>query len=166
MKRNEKKLIGIFALAAIFLGAIVFLVMAQLGQPSTFYGAVRIDGNPAPIGTLVRGVVNSINTDYYLTQEGLYVISVEGGNDGDTIQFYVDGQDAGTGIFNSTIIQEKDLDVGTPLSECNLYSDWRTKDTSHSLCSPPYEGCVRKDGTTYYNKACCNGNIVGISKIT
>lgn len=164
---EKKKKIALFLMLMIFfMSIILFVVFAQVGKPSTFYGAVRIDGNPAPVGTLVSALVNGITTNYYVEQEGLYIISVTGGNNGDTIQFSVNGQSAGTGTYNSEQIQEKDLDVGIS-NQCIGYPcSWKTKDKLHSDCSSPYEGCVCMDGTSYYNKACCSGNVVGISRIT
>lgn len=145
---------------------IALLVMAQVSYPSKFYGEVRIDGDPAPVGTLVRAEVDLIITNYYVESEGLYGIEVEGlaggGSEDQTITFTVDGMGAGTGIFDSSTIQEKDLSVGS-VNNCEGYCSWENKDPAHAPCGSPYEGCVcMYGGSSYYNKACCSGEVEGI----
>jgi hypothetical protein len=121
---------------------VVFIVTAMLmlcsGQtsaqsslptlPHAFYGALKINGEPAPIGTEVEakgaGVITGIESNPIVTTEvGHYgsreplqpklIVQGETG-EGTVLSFYIDGLDTGqTYTWQSGEVTELDLEVNT-----------------------------------------------------
>jgi len=81
---------------AIFLTILLF-VSITTGQPPTIpltvTGTVRINGEFAPVGTLVTAEMDGETEDYELTEPGRYVLSINGtiGDYWKEVKFYVDG---------------------------------------------------------------------------
>jgi len=80
---------------AIYLIILLF-VSITTGQPPsiplTVTGTVRINGEFAPVGTMVTAEMDGETEDYELTEPGVYVLSVPGtsGDYGKEVNFYVD----------------------------------------------------------------------------
>ncbi len=71
------------------------------GLPAIFYGTVTVSGSPAAVGTTIQAQVNSVacSTPCTVATAGSYpLMMVTCGNDGDTVQFYVNGVAAQTYI--------------------------------------------------------------------
>jgi len=119
IKANLKKLIVATFASLILLLAFspVSSIVAQ-GLGHAFYGTVKIDGEDADIGTVISAQV--AGTEYgscIVTTHGSYGLMVQGDiNEGATIHFYVDGQEADqTFPFHDGWTTELDLTVTTGL---------------------------------------------------
>jgi hypothetical protein len=128
LKVNLKRLL--FSLFLALVAAIVLITpaLAIPPLPSSFYGQVKANGQNVPDGTLVRALIagKAYATTRTLTYQGNSVFSlnipgdeadtasIEGGKEGDTIQFEVGGVIARqTGVWHSGTNVDLDLDVAT-----------------------------------------------------
>lgn len=82
----------------IYLVVLFFVSLAAAQSPPPFppldvEGTVEIDGEPAPVGTLVTAEMDGETVDYELTEPGEYTLSVPGttGDYWKEVKFYVDG---------------------------------------------------------------------------
>ncbi len=141
MKIKIKKFSVILLLIAI---AIVAIVSALPPSSSDFRGTLTINGNPAPIGTVISAWINNVpyptdSTVY--TADGSYKILsvngddldteeiIEGGRNGDTVAFKVslDGKRYiadQTGIWNSGTNQKIDLTVNPKSGAITMKKGW------------------------------------------
>ena len=113
-----------------------FTLTAPPVMPASFYGTVKINGENAPIGTLIKAVINGVT---YATcevvlhaGEAVYSLNVpgddpgtpgvlEGGVEGDSVQFFIESRQADqTGIWSSETNTEINLTGTAPKIE-NLY---------------------------------------------
>jgi len=111
------------AVVAVLSSLMVASVSAQAPQlpPNRYYGSVTLDGAAAPAGATVTATINGNNCAEAATvaADGSYVLTVlsEGvgatgcGTAAATIQFLVNGCDAGTASFTSGQYAELDLDA-------------------------------------------------------
>jgi len=94
--------------------------------PQLFWGSITIDGSNAPVGTQVTAKINDV-------QQGSYTVStagsygnmlVQNGNEGDTVQFYINGSAVQTAIFHPGQRSRVDLSLagGTAPSAPTLSS--------------------------------------------
>ena len=91
------------ALKFSFLLFILFLLVLSVNAqpipaiPHTVKGNLYIDGNPAPIGTLITARLGSETAgEFATTVEGAYAIGIEtSGREGATARLYVNGMDTG-----------------------------------------------------------------------
>ena len=110
----EKRRLSTILILALFITSFA-LVYAVPGIPHQFYGTVTVDGAPAPYGTLVEAKIDGVTYATTTTVSGDYgvdplftvpaddpdVVGKEGGEDGDIIDFYVDGVWASDYTFQS-----------------------------------------------------------------
>jgi len=121
-------------LFVLILSMLVFVApaVAQISPPPSipsyhvFHGEVKIDGNPAPDGTMVSAHIGSLSWST-VTSDGAYgnrelffvpsddtaVPGKDGGANGDEIIFKVDGEEAATYTFQSTTATNLNLNVVT-----------------------------------------------------
>ena len=94
MKLPPSRLFLLIAIAALLAMSIPAIVSAQEPPPNRFYGAVRIDGNPAPPGATIeafaRGVSAARTT---VTTVGRYLFDVPRLSNGTPLTFKVNGHD-------------------------------------------------------------------------
>jgi len=109
-------------------------------QSHKFWGDVTIDGAPATDGILVEAKIAGITYESELTIDGKYgwtlsdlfyvpaddpdIVGVEGGVNGDTVEFYVGGILATTHLFAVGGIMNLDLAITTTVYELQLYEGW------------------------------------------
>lgn len=137
MKLEKRKLamIVIIALATASFG----LVNAIPSMPHKFYGSVTIDGLPAPDGIFVDAYIDGVMYEWTTTSDGSFGWDgefqvpgddsdtpsyLEGGVDGDYIDFYVDDIYATSYVFVSGSITYIDLEISTDAYEIQLYYGW------------------------------------------
>jgi uncharacterized repeat protein (TIGR01451 family) len=124
------EVIASMAFAALGEGmAILAAPLAVPPLPNTYYGAVTVDGNPAPIGATVIAWVNNLQVTATVTVldngAAVYTINVpgddpettpvEGGVVGDVIQFQVNGQAATpTALWQIGALTQLNLNVSPP----------------------------------------------------
>lgn len=125
--------VALIALMTIF----SVIVYAAPQVPHQFYGQVTIDGLPAPDGTLVEARIDGVTYAETPTVGGRYgyepmfqvpaddpgTTVVEGGVNGDTVKFYVDGLWAVNHAFLSGEITELPLEPTIPF-EIFLVDGW------------------------------------------
>jgi hypothetical protein len=92
MKKSSSKFV--ILLASVFVILFLFGISSAVILPDTFYGQIAVNGNPAPTGTQIRGMINSVDKTYdgpyYTTESGQYSdFSVAGDEAGQTIVFEV-----------------------------------------------------------------------------
>ena len=102
----------------------VFSVLVVPPMPSSFYGQVKVNGQNVPVGTIVQAFINGTayaetrsltyqgNSVYSLNVPGdqAETASIEGGVEGDTVQFRVGGIFAGqSGVWHSGVNKEINL---------------------------------------------------------
>lgn len=108
MKRVISKTFSILLVTIIMSGAQFSAGLAVPPLPSSFYGTVTINGNNAPVGTVVSAWINGVQ--YAFSQTILYgtqsvysldvpgddpaTPAIEGGVEGDAIEFRIGGQPA------------------------------------------------------------------------
>lgn len=107
--------IGIIALSAL-LG-----IASGISIPNAFYGDVLIGSQKAPDGTKVNAEINGVEYVRATISNGQYNINVpsddpvtpqkEGGKDGETVVFYVNGVKAGEKSFKSGDITKLGLSI-------------------------------------------------------
>ncbi len=122
----------------------IVIIVAALSSSSDFSGKLTINGNPAPIGTVISAWINNVHypTDSTVyADDGSYKILsvngddpdteeiIEGGRNGDTVAFKVslDGKRYiadQTGIWNPDTNQKIDLTVTPKLKTINLKNGW------------------------------------------
>ncbi|MFC1648818.1 hypothetical protein ACFL1B_05150 [Nanoarchaeota archaeon] len=118
-----------FAIAFLAL-VMLFPVAGQpsLEQPHNYYGEVMVDGEPAPDGLLVTAKINGQDVAATTTVEGkfgfdgsFYVSDTDGTNAGETVKFYVEGEDTGESVVYS-IYPDNDpsADSWSAATELNL----------------------------------------------
>jgi hypothetical protein len=129
-----KVMIAIFTVLAVVVGLCAIPVGAQgLPWPHVFYGTVEINGNPAPIGTMIEargeGVVTGEGNPITVTEAGMYggpdpsdpKLLVQGDiEEGTILTFYVNGEAADQiAEWHSGAITEFDLSaiITTPPDE-------------------------------------------------
>ncbi len=183
MKGRNVIVLGSTILIAVIL---LIIVYAQPVIYPNFWGKVTVDGSPAS-NAIVKAYVDVDGSYEYRAQttavedngETWYSFNIPGtaADDGRNIMFnvtpdggtdsYLGGTDTYTlgdttllHLHASTSSQPTGCNLGADCSGC---TDWVTADVSHASCSSPYEGCVRKNGGTYYEWACCDGIISQIS---
>ena len=101
-------------LAVMILPASLASAQSPPGLPAIFWGSITINGSNAPVGTQVTARINDV-------QQGSYTVStagsygdmlVQNGNDGDTVQFYINGSPAQTAVFHPGQRNRVDLSLG------------------------------------------------------
>jgi hypothetical protein len=114
-------------LAVMILPASLASAQSPPGLPAIFWGSITINGSNAPVGTQVTAKINDV-------QQGSYTVStagsygdmlVQNGNEGDTVQFYINGSPAQTAVFHPGYRNRVDLSLGgggTPPSAPSLSS--------------------------------------------
>lgn len=127
----------------IILAGIAMIVVALPPSPSSFYGILEINGNPAPTGTVISAWIN--NTHYptdttVIASDGSYKIlsvngddpdtpEIEGGRNVDIVVFkislggrrFIADQ---TGIWNSGTNQKIDLTITPTQRTITLKKGW------------------------------------------
>ena len=109
MKRKIRLVVCSFLVLALLLWATPALALPPL--PHAFYGTVTINSNTAATGTVVSAKINGVDAGSYTTtvvgqygslaERDYLAVSRDGANDGDTINFYVNGYDTNqTATFN------------------------------------------------------------------
>ena len=107
-------------------------------MPHQFYGTVTIDGVAALDGTLVEAKIDGVTYLSTNTVGGQYgydplfkvpaddpdIVGVEGGVNGDTVEFYVDGFLADSTPFEIGGTTNLDLAITTAVYELQLYEGW------------------------------------------
>lgn len=103
--------------------------------PNQFWGTATIGGTPAPDGLIISARINGVEYANTTTSDGEYgVVSAfylpsdnpdtpekDGGVNGDTIEFYVEGVKANeTGTFQWGSVRQLDLTVTAPLAKKGL----------------------------------------------
>ena len=89
----------------------------------TFWGSVTLDGSSASDGTSVTAEMNGRTAGSDSTSGGNYSLiiqTIEGDNAGDTIDFFVDGNDAGSTTLNPGGLTEYDLSATSPSVQYTL----------------------------------------------
>jgi len=83
--------------------------------PAFFSGTVTVNGSAASVGTSIEAKINSVSCGTYtVATAGSYgPILVQNGNNGDTVQFYVNSVAAQTGIYQSGLPQTVNLSTGS-----------------------------------------------------
>jgi hypothetical protein len=114
MKRQKIFLVLLLALVGLLLN--ITFVMAMPPLPSSFYGAVKENGENVPVGAFVTAWINGVQYAYSTTQlyQGDTVYSldipgddastpaIEGGIPGDVVTFKINGLDTPeTGVWQS-----------------------------------------------------------------
>ncbi|MEM2994933.1 MAG: PKD domain-containing protein [Candidatus Bathyarchaeia archaeon] len=114
--------------------AVSFLNINAVPQmPHRFWGSVTISGAPAPDGTLIEAVINSVTFASTTTSNGSYDLQVpaddpdtptiEGGRNGDLIHFYVAKTYATNYTFTIGEITQLNLSVAVPTAYADFTSD-------------------------------------------
>jgi len=115
----------------------VFPVQALPQMPHQFYGAVTVAGDPAPDGTLVEAVISNITYANTTTVDGKYgydplfkvladdpdTPEKEGGESGDTIDFYVAKTYAANYTFEIGHSIELNLTAAAPTPYAEFIAD-------------------------------------------
>jgi hypothetical protein len=112
---------------------LTFTTTAPPVLPASYYGSVKIDGENAPAGTLIKasinGVTYAVSPVVLYLGEAVYSLnvpgddpgtpgSIEGGVDGDSVQFFIGDLPADqTGTWESETNTEINLTASTPKSE-------------------------------------------------
>lgn len=136
MKLENRKLATIILIAVLTIS--FALVNAVPGIPHKFYGTVIIDGYPAPDGTDIDALIDGVIYEWTTTSGGLYGMdglfsvpaddsdtsNIEGGVNGDLIDFAVDGEYAGSFTFTSGAITNLDLEITTATYTIELWEGW------------------------------------------
>lgn len=110
---------------------IVFVLLCEAAvamelPPHWFRGDVTVDGRPAPDGTIVSAKIGGIeysNTttidgkygaegDFYVPSDDLDTAEKEGGEEGDTVEFYVNNELAANATFSNGGNTRLDLKIG------------------------------------------------------
>jgi len=134
MKMKRLTLITIMMLAIIP----VVAIGAVPQMPHQFYGDVTIDGIPAPNGIWVDAYIDGVLYEWTTTSGGTYgwdplfkvpaddpdVVGIDGGVNGDTIEFYIDGVLADSALFEIGGSTNLDLAITTAIYELQLYEGW------------------------------------------
>ncbi|MEM2972200.1 MAG: PKD domain-containing protein [Candidatus Bathyarchaeia archaeon] len=114
--------------------AVSFLNINAVPQmPHRFWGSVTIGGAPAPDGTLIEAVINSVTFKSTTTSNGNYDLQVpaddpetpaiEGGRNGDLIHFYVAKTYATNHTFTIGEITQLNLSIAVPTAYADFTSD-------------------------------------------
>ena len=94
MKLPPSRLLLLIAIAALLAVSIPAIVSAQEPPPNRFYGAVRIDGNPAPPGTPIEAFARGVSAaKTTVTSAGRYLFDVPRLSNGTPLTFKVSGYD-------------------------------------------------------------------------
>ena len=97
-------------------GVVTSPVSAQSppGLPAMFYGTVTISGSSAAVGTVIQAQINSaVQGSFTVATAGSYGnMLVSNGNNGDTVQFYVNGVAAQTAVYHPGERNQIDLSTG------------------------------------------------------
>lgn len=99
----------LLSVLVVFLVLPVFSLAQIVNQPHWFFGEVKINGNPAPDGTIIEAKINNVKKVDTKTKDGKYgyspdtfkVLDETGSYQGKTIEFYVDGKKAGEFVFKN-----------------------------------------------------------------
>jgi len=93
------------------------VVQAVPPTAQTFYGSVTIDGSPAPDGTSITAEMNGRTAGSDTTSSGSYSLiiqTIEGDQAGDTITFFINGEDVGSTTLNPGGVTQRNLSYTTP----------------------------------------------------
>ena len=131
-KGRVKVIQGILGISLGLVLTIPLPVKAIPQLPERFQGRITINGIPAPTGVEVTTTINGITevfsaiTDVQGNYSLLYVkgdnpdtAQAEGGNNGDTVRFFVGGAYAGTNTFNSGDSHTLNLNINILLGDAN-----------------------------------------------
>lgn len=122
MKKNL--MIGLFFLFFFIIFAEIAIAQPPL-IPFTVKGSVYIDGNPAPVGTVITAKIGDEEvSEFNITNEGLYAIGigVTPENQGETAKLYVNGIETESSVvLKSGEVETVDLFVSTPLGNVWYY---------------------------------------------
>ncbi|MGQ9459723.1 MAG: PKD domain-containing protein [Candidatus Bathyarchaeaceae archaeon] len=113
---------------------VIYQVLAIPQMPHQFYGSVTIAGEPAPDGTLVEAKINNVMYANTTTLDGKYGYSPvfyvpaddpetptkEGGANGETVDFYVNGVYAASYTFQIGSVTRLDLAIIAPLPHADF----------------------------------------------
>jgi len=134
----EKRKISIILILALFTISLT-IVNAVPGIPHKFYGEAYIDGVPAPYGTLVEAKIDGVTYAATTTVSGYYgvvsiftvpaddpdIIGKDGGENGDIIDFYVDGVWASDFTFLEGEVTELNLYALNVIEyDIDLFEGW------------------------------------------
>jgi len=98
------------------------MVYAIIPPAQTFWGTVTLDGSPAD-GVSVTAEMNGREAGSDTASGGTYSLiiqTIDGDADGDTIDFFVDGYDAGSTSLDPGEITERNLSATSPPELCTL----------------------------------------------
>lgn len=138
MKLDKKRISAVTLILIALISVSISMVLAVPGIPHQFYGAVTVDGLPAPDWLYVDAYIDGVLYEWVYTEGGEYgwatmfkvvaddpdTLLKEGGVAGDWVDFYVDGFYATSFIFANGGSTSLDLDVTTTAYELQLYAGW------------------------------------------
>ncbi len=94
MKFTPSRLLLLIAITALLAVSIPAIVSAQEPPPNRFYGAVRIDGSPAPPGATIEAFARGVSAaKATVTTVGRYLFDVPRLSNGTPLTFKVNGHD-------------------------------------------------------------------------
>ncbi len=127
-KPKTRLAVSVVALVVVF-GLLVACIPVSLAMqlpPHWFRGNVTINGEPAPDGTIVSAGISGVeyvNTtvssgtygtdgNFYVPSDDLDTLEKEGGEGGDTVEFYVNNELAANATFSNGGNTRLDLRIG------------------------------------------------------